>query len=112
MLSLGFVMNFIKDLNAASRILFFIVGFIIMFAFVALRNNFYPYESEVFLRLIDVPFVLICTAFGLTSIRLLFAKQDDDNNKQTGKIDVVLALLGIIVILFVLIINLFFADKV
>lgn len=71
-------MNFLQTVHRVCEAFFLFFGFLYLVAFVFWRNDFYPYESEIILRLADLPLALFGIFFGLTSIRLSVKEQYED----------------------------------
>jgi hypothetical protein len=75
---------------------FLLTGVGYLFSFLSWRNDFYPFEAEIFLRLADIPLAFFGILYGITSLRLSLILNDD--NKQEEKsislLDVFLFLLA------------------
>ena len=112
-------MKFLKNLQAVSEIMFFAFGFLFIIAFLFYRNNFLVYESEIFARFADMPFMLISIIFVLSSLRLSFNEQlakehelDAHELVEAPLLDAILIIFGLIVFLSIVFVNLTFPDLV
>jgi hypothetical protein len=65
-------MKIIKDIHRVSEVLFLVLGFFYIFVFLAWKNNFYSFGTEIFLRLADVPLLTFGVILSATSLRLAF----------------------------------------
>jgi hypothetical protein len=104
-------LKLLKDLQQVAELLFFLLGILILVALALLSNNLFALEVEYFLRLVDIPFALICLIFAGTSFRL--SLKDPDNHtklKEAPLVDAFLVILGLALLAIVLIINLALPD--
>ncbi len=103
-------MKFITNLNRISEFFFLVTGVGLIVSFLCWRNNYYPLESEIFLRLADLPLALFGILYAMTSLRLSLSMKyseddeiendDDDDDDEKSKFpffDVVLIVLGLII---------------
>jgi len=109
-------MKFLNNLHAVTEFLFFLLGGLLLFAFVLLRNNFFVFEAEIFLRLADIPFAMICILFASTSIRLSltydFIRKNPDKEPNMPMLDISLIVIGLVLFTLVLFVNFAFKDLV
>lgn len=66
-------MRFFAVINRVSEFFFLLFGVLYLFAFLSWRNNFYSFETEIILRLGDLPLALFGLLFAFTSIRISLA---------------------------------------
>lgn len=113
-------MKFLKNLHTVSEILFFILGGLYLTAFVFIKNNFFVWEAELFVRFADIPFALVCIIFGITSLRLSFThhmieNERDENSEELMEapiLDAILIIIGLALFLSVVFLNFAFEDLV
>ncbi len=72
------------NLNRAAEFLFLLLGFAYLAAFLCWRNNYYPFEAEIFLRLSDLPIGLFGLLFGFTSLRISLSEKYNDPENANG----------------------------
>ncbi|QQS59586.1 hypothetical protein IPN35_01730 [Candidatus Peregrinibacteria bacterium] len=71
-------MNLLQTIHRVCEAFFLVCGFLYLLAFIFWRNDFHPYESEIFLQLADLPLALFGIFFGFTSVRLSIKEQYED----------------------------------
>lgn len=76
-------MQLMKNINRASEFLFLVLGSIYLFAFLSWKNSFYPFETELFLRLADLPLLFFGILFGFTSLRISFIQKTYEESVRT-----------------------------
>ncbi len=77
-------MNIMLNINRAAEFLFLTMGISYLAAYLCWRNNYYPFETEIFLRLGDLPLGFFGILFALTSLRISLSDKYNDPEKRVG----------------------------
>ena len=99
-------MNFLQHIHRAAEFLFITTGLGILVAFLLYKHSYVlAWEAEVFLQLIDQPFVLFAILFAMTSLRISFTHQHygqeyvtSDHRAHMPWIDVLLWFAAVVII--------------
>ena len=99
-------------INRVSEFFFLLLGTAYLFAFLSWKNNFYPFLSELFLRLADTPLALFAILFGVSSFSLsLHIQSDDSQNAPMDTKDIVLLVIAALLILIIAGIDIFVPTR-
>ncbi|MBI5414018.1 hypothetical protein HZA38_00700 [Candidatus Peregrinibacteria bacterium] len=100
-------MRFLKDVQKVAGILFYTLGVFLFAAFLFWKNDFFVYETEVFLRYADLPFAFLALLYGGVSLRISLAgslreentppEESDDDAGEQPVIDAVLIVIGCLI---------------
>ena len=108
-------MHFMLNLNRASEFLFLLLGAAYLGAFLCWRNNYYPFEAEIFLRLADLPIGLFGLLFAFTSLRISLSERYTNPDKYPdahfGFFDLFVILLAIIAFMGLVYIDLILPNR-
>ncbi len=68
-------MKLMVNINRVAEFLFLGLGATYLAAYLSWRNNYYPFETEIFLRLADLPLGFFGLLLGLTSMRISLSEK-------------------------------------
>jgi hypothetical protein len=78
-------MKFLVHINRVSEFFFLLIGGVYILSFLSWRNDFYPLETEIYLRLADLPIAFFGILYAFTSLRLSLTiknKNEDDDTED------------------------------
>lgn len=75
-------MRYLAIVNRVTEFFFLLIGAGYLLCFLFWKNNFYPFEAEIFLRLADLPLALFGIFYALTSLRLSLAQESMGDNPK------------------------------
>lgn len=99
-------MDSTENIQKTSLILFIIVGLTHILSGLFVANGYLIRESNLVNQILDIPFLIIALTYLGSSIKLGLQK----NNKYLESLDAIMIIIGIIIVLTVIGINLFFPN--
>lgn len=95
-----------KNLQKVSLIFFIIVGIAHIGSSLMIANDYFPKQSILVNRTIDIPFIIVALAYGLSSLKLSIAKY----HKTSVALDVLFTGIFILIMLAAFYINFLVPD--
>ncbi len=112
----GDSMKFLREIKAVSEFLFFAEGILILAALLFWKNDILVYQSELFLRSIDLPFAFNALLFAAATVRLAFVPKDaaseSDELQENPILDAVVITAALLIFGLLLFLDLGFPDKI
>lgn len=78
-------MKFLLHISRIAEFFFLLFGSAFILSFLSWRNDFFAFETEIFLRLGDLPLAFFGLLYGITSLRLSLTiknKEDEDEDED------------------------------
>ena len=109
-------MKCITHINRVSEFFFLLIGTAYLISFLSWKNNFYPFETEIFLLLADLPLAFFGILYAFTSVRLSLSLQiqDDENEDLKSSFsatDFLVLFFAIVLIGGIVYVDLFYANR-
>lgn len=101
-------MNTTKNFHDVSAGFFFVLGFVYMISALGLRNDIMPGFMIFLMRLLDMPFALICLVYGGSG---LYLQLSQDGQEEAGLWSFVIFGISLILFLIVVFVNLAFPSQ-
>ncbi len=69
-------MERLKDIHDVSAFYFFVLGGLYVIAALSFRNDFLTEQMLILIRILDIPFAMICLAYGGSTLALQLYNQE------------------------------------